>query len=114
MLLSPRAVETLERNSPSGLFEATFEGSSFSTCVRYFFASAVSPDLIADIRFVNAASNELLLLEELFDDELKAESSEISELVLCILEIDINRSPFEQISPSIVSRDRVHAQSYQC
>lgn len=81
MLLSPSAVDTLERNSPSGLFEATLEGSSFSTWARYFFASAVSPDLIADIRLLNALSNELLLLVEELDDVLKAESSEISELV---------------------------------
>jgi hypothetical protein len=31
MLLSDRAVETLERNSPIGLLESAFDGESFST-----------------------------------------------------------------------------------
>ena len=59
MLLSERAVETLERNSPSGLFESVFVGASFSTSVRYFLASVESPDLMADIRLVSALSKVL-------------------------------------------------------
>jgi hypothetical protein len=53
-----RAVETLERNSPSGLLESAFEGDSFSTSARYFLASVVSPDLIEDIRPDNAVSKD--------------------------------------------------------
>jgi hypothetical protein len=59
MLLSESAVETLERNSPSGLSEAIFEGASFSTWARSFFAAVELPDLISDIRLENALSNEL-------------------------------------------------------
>lgn len=89
MLSLESAVETLERNSPNGLLESAFEGASFSTSARYFLASAVSPDLMEDIKLVSALSKEFwLLLEELETDD--AESSDNSELVLCIAEIDIN------------------------
>ena len=45
---------TLERDVPSGLLESAFAGLSFCTSLKYFWASVVSPDLIADIRFVSA------------------------------------------------------------
>jgi hypothetical protein len=98
MLLSESAVETLERNSPSGLLESIFEGASFSTWARSFFAAAVLPDLISDIRLENALSNELwLLLEELeVDDVEDAESSESREVALCKLEISMNCHPFQR------------------
>jgi len=57
MLSLDNAVETLERNSPRGLFESAFDGVSFSTSARYFFASVASPDLMADIRLESALSN---------------------------------------------------------
>ena len=96
MLLSPSAVETLERNSPSGLLESAFAGDSFSTWARYVFASLVSPDLIAEIRLVSALSKAfVLLLEELETEDVEdAESSEKRELLLCKLEISMNRNPF--------------------
>lgn len=93
MLSSESAVETLLRNSPSGLFESTFPEERFSTCPRYFLASAVSPDLIADIRLVNALSKEFaLLVEPEVDDVEEVESSESRELVLCKLEMDMRQS----------------------
>ena len=96
MLLSESAVETLVRNSPIGLFESIFPAESFSTCPRYFLASAVSPDLIADNRLVNALSKEFALPVELeADDVEEVESSESRELVLCKLEIDMNSNPFQ-------------------
>jgi hypothetical protein len=58
MLSLERAVETLERNSPSGLLESELEEESFSTSARYFFAPEVSPDLIEDIRLESALSKE--------------------------------------------------------
>jgi hypothetical protein len=99
MLLSDSAVETLERNSPSGLLESAFEGASFSTSARYFLASVESPDLMADIRLVSAPSNEFpLLAEELEVDEVEdAASSEKREL-LCKLEISMIIDPFAWIS----------------
>jgi hypothetical protein len=93
MLSLESAVETLERNSPSGLLESAFEGASFSTSARYFLASVVSPDLMEDIRLVSALSKGFwLLLEELETDDV--ESSDNRELVLCNAEIDINEFPF--------------------
>jgi hypothetical protein len=95
MLLSESAVVTLERNSPSGLLESMFEGDSFSTWARSFFAAAVSPDLMSDIRLVSALSKEfpLLLLELVVDDVEDVASSVKSELVLCKLEICMNCPP---------------------
>ena len=96
MLLSESAVETLERNSPSGLFESAFEGASFSTSARYVLASVESPDLMADIRLVSALSNEFALLpEELEVDDVEDEASSVKRLdVLCKLEISMNCDPF--------------------
>jgi hypothetical protein len=95
MLLSERAVETLVRNSPNGLFESIFPPDSFSTWARYVLASAVSPDLMADIRLVNALSKEFPLPVELEADDVEdVESSEIRELVLCKLEMSMNGTPF--------------------
>ena len=95
MLLSESAVETLERNSPSGLLESIFEGASFSTWARSFFAAVELPDLISDIRLENALWNELwLLLEELeVDDVEDAVSSVKREVALCNAEIDMNYLP---------------------
>lgn len=93
ILLSESAVETLDRNSLIGLLESVFEGDSFSTSVRYFFALVESPDLMADIRPESALSKELpLLLEEVLEveDELSSENREL----LCKLEICINVDPF--------------------
>jgi hypothetical protein len=97
MLLSPSAVETLDRNSPSGLLASVFEGASFSTWARYVLASVESPDLMADIRLVSALSKELwLLLDELLEaaDDEDADSSVKSELAFCKLEISMSCSPF--------------------
>ena len=89
MLSLESAVETLERNSPSGLLESAFDELSFSTSARYFLASVVSPDLMEDIRPESALSKELLLLlEELEADDV--DSSDNRELVLCNAEIDMN------------------------
>jgi len=106
MLLSESAVETLERNSPSGLLESMFEGDSFSTWARSFFAAAVSPDLMSDIRLVSALSKEfpLLLLELVVDDVEDVASSVKSELVLCKLEICMNCPPFHLDSSEIQLR----------
>lgn len=94
MLLSESAVETLDRNSPSGLselvFESVFEEDSFSTSVRYFLASVVSPDLMADIRLVSALSKlSWLLAEELEVDEVDDVASSEKRELLCKLEICI-------------------------
>jgi hypothetical protein len=96
MLSSESAVETLLRNSPSGLFESIFPEDKFSTWDRYFLALAVSPDLTADIRLVSALSKELPLLfvELAVDDVDDVVSSERRELVLCKLEIFMKRNPF--------------------
>jgi hypothetical protein len=96
MLSSESAVETLVRNSPSGLFESIFPEDSFSTWAMYFLASAVSPDLMADIKFVSALSKEfpLLLFELEVDDVEDVVSSERRELVLCKLEIFMKGNPF--------------------
>jgi len=91
-LLSESAVETLDRNSLSGLVESEFAGDSFSTSVRYFFASVESPDLIADIKLDSALSKELPLLEDVLDVE-DVLSSANRELV-CKLEINMNDYPF--------------------
>jgi len=108
MLSLESAVETLARNSPSGLLESAFEGASFSTSARYFLASVVSPDLMEDIRLESAPSKEFwLLLEELETDDVA--SSEKRELVLCNAEIDMNEYSFHtnfswQQEPSFVTR----------
>jgi hypothetical protein len=90
------ALETLERNSPSGLLESAFDGVSFSTSARYVFASVVSPDLMEDIRLESALSKEsALLVVELEVEE--AEAAAISEkrvLVLSELEINMEVNPF--------------------
>jgi hypothetical protein len=84
------AVETLERNWPSGELESAFEGLSFSTTAKYDLASVVSPDLMEDIKPESALSKELLLLEELETDDVEdAASSVRRELLLCKLEINI-------------------------
>ena len=44
MSLLLRAVDTLVRNCPSGLFESALVGESCSTWTRYCLASVVSPD----------------------------------------------------------------------
>lgn len=44
MSLPPSAVETLDRNCPSGLFASALEGVSCCTWLRYFSALVVSPD----------------------------------------------------------------------
>jgi len=93
MLLSESAVVTLDRNSPSGLLEAIFEGASFSTWARSFFAAAELPDLRSDIRLENALSKVLLLL--LVELEVEAvESSERRLEVFCRLEISMKVNPF--------------------
>jgi hypothetical protein len=93
MLLSESAVETLERNSPSGLLEAIFVGASFSTSARSFFAAAESPDLRSDIRLENALSKVfLLLLEELEVDDVASSVRRLE--VLCRLEISMKVNPF--------------------
>ena len=96
MLLSESAVETLERNSLSGLLESAFEGASFSTSARYLLASMESPDLMADIRLVSALSKEFPLLpEELDVDDVEDAASSVKRLeVLCRLEISMNSDPF--------------------
>ena len=101
MLLSESAVETLDRNSPSGLLASAFEGCICSTCARYFSAELVSPDLIADIRLVSALSNAFPLLDELDEAAVvdDVDSSENSELD-CTLEISMNCIPFNGISQS--------------
>jgi hypothetical protein len=99
MLLSESAVETLDRNSPSGLFALVFAGCSFSTSARSFSAEDVSPDLMADMRLESAVSNEFCLLEdeapevELADD---VESSENNELIE-IPDNDISSDPFVEV-----------------
>lgn len=103
MLLSESAVETLEINSPIGLFWSALAGASFSTWARYFLASAVSPDLMADIRLVSALSKvfPLLLVELAVDDVEDVASSERRELVLCKLEISMNGNPFRIVFSKI-------------
>lgn len=113
MLLSESAVETLDRNSLIGLLESVFEGDSFSTSARYFFALVESPDLIEDIRPESALSKELpllLLLEEVLEveDELSSENREL----VCKLEICMNVDPFLRISQSCASRKVDAALSY--
>jgi hypothetical protein len=88
---SANAVETLARNCPIGLFESALAGVSCSTCARYFCASVVSPDWIAEMRLASAASKGFLLVEadvEETDDEV---SSVIKEL-LWIPDIDMSSS----------------------
>jgi hypothetical protein len=100
MLLSDSAVDTLDRNSLIGSFELVldelFEPVSCSTWARYFLASLVSPDLIEENKSLRALLSELwLLLEELdVDDADEAESSAMSEELLCIAESDMDRNPF--------------------
>jgi hypothetical protein len=99
MLLSERAVETLDRNSPSGLLESAFAGASFSASLRYFLASVESPDLMADIRLVSALSNEFpLLAEDLDVDEVEEVLSSERRELLCKLEISIKVDPFAWVS----------------
>jgi len=96
MLSLPSAVETLERNSPSGLLESVLEEESFSTSARYFFASVLSPDLIDDIRLVSALSKLLWLrlLEELEADDVEDDESSANRvLLLCKLEINMDVDP---------------------
>ena len=114
MLSSPSAVETLERNLPSGLFASAFEGASFSASARYFFASVESPDLMADIRLVSALSNELaLLLEELEVDDVEDEASSVKRLeVLCKLEISMKCDPFPIYFSEIQLLQRSGSPSY--
>jgi hypothetical protein len=83
MLLSESAVETLERNSPSGLLAFASDGANFSTCAKYFSALALSPDLMEDIRPESALLKALCLpLEELDADDVEdAASSVKSELL---------------------------------
>jgi hypothetical protein len=88
-----RAVETLERNVPSALSESAFDGVNFSTSANFVFASAVSPDLMEDIRPESALSKLFCELLEVLETE-DAESSERRELVLCTLEISMNSDPF--------------------
>lgn len=116
MLSSESAVETLERNSPSGLFESVFEGSSFSASARYFLAFEVSPDLMADIRLESALSNEfVLLLEELEVDDVEEEASAVKRLeVLCELEISMTCNPFPKDFSEIQLLESSGSRSYQC
>jgi hypothetical protein len=116
MLSSESAVETLERNSPSGLFESVLEGSSFSTSARYFLALDVSPDLMADIRLESALSNEFaLLLEELEVDDVEDEASSVKRLeVLCELEISMTCNPFPIDFSEIQLLESSVFPSYQC
>jgi len=92
MLSLDSAVETLERNSPSGLLESALEGVSFSTCARYVSASVVSPDLMEDIRLESALAKLFwVLLEELREDAVEDVVRSVkSELLLCIDEIDMD------------------------
>jgi len=59
------AVETLDRNSPSGLLASALAGVSFCACARYFSAAVVLPDWMAEIRLVNAVLKEFWPLDEL-------------------------------------------------
>lgn len=65
MLLFERSVDTFDKNFPSGLLGSAFEGASCCTWLKYFSASVVSPDLIADIRLDSAAPNVFCELEVL-------------------------------------------------
>jgi len=103
ILSSPSAVDTLERNSPSGLFESmlesvlesVFDEDSFSTWARSVLAFVVSPDLMSDIRLDKAVSKEFLLLEVLEVDEVEAAASSERRLVLLFdrLEICMDHNP---------------------
>jgi len=108
MLLSESAVDTLARNSLIGLFELVvdevfellvdeaFEPVSFSTVARYFLASLVSPDLMAENRLVSALLSEFwLFLEVLEVDDVEEAVSSVSKAeLLCIEEIDMACDPF--------------------
>jgi hypothetical protein len=96
MLLSESAVETLERNSPNGLLESAFDGVSFSASARYFFASVVSPDLMADSRLESALLKLFcVLLVELVADEAEDAASSVKRVVLlCKAEMDMKDDPF--------------------
>jgi hypothetical protein len=107
MSSSFKALETLEMNSPNGLLESALEGVSFFTSDRYFSASAVSPDLMAEIRLLRAlpnASSVLDVEEELEVEEVAEEvSSESIVLTSCTLDINMAHSFrekfIEQIQP---------------
>ena len=71
--MSESAVETLDKNSPSGLLESALAGVIFSTSDKYFSAELLSPDLIADIRSLSKVSKLLPLLDELPDVDKDAE-----------------------------------------
>ena len=100
MLSSPSAVETLDRNSPSGslasVFESVLEEDSFSTSARSVFALLVFPDLMSDIRLESALSKEFVLLEVLEVDDVEVFASSLKRDVLLLdkLEISMNRNPF--------------------
>lgn len=101
------AVETLDRNWPTGLLESAPAGANFSAWARYVFAAVVFPELMAAISSANVLSNEFpLLLEVLEAEEAEdAASSARRELPLCTLEIRLmNQCPFSSIAQSCVRR----------
>jgi hypothetical protein len=67
MSLSESEVETLERNSPNGLFESALEGASFWTLARSVLALEVSPDLMSAMRLLRALLNEFCLVLEVLE-----------------------------------------------
>jgi hypothetical protein len=93
-----RALETLDRNSPSGLLESALDGVIFSTSDRYFSASVLLPDWMAEIKLFSALSNAFPVLDVELEVELEDAAEEVSsesiELAFCKLEINIECVPF--------------------